>query len=243
MANLSSSNPFLLIGEPVKDEYGRQVGRIASFMVSPNGHVNGVFVEHGDGEFFRYSANQFETGDEGIVLLSGIKLKVRTLCDEIPLIWRKNQALSELLEKKKVPPKMFDDLQKNFESALNQLKSNAKNTLEHMDKYISKRVQQMAELQSALIHLELEREIGKIDEKSYKTATEMIHEGLKWTSAEKNDLEAIRNRLSNILLGEESATIISAEDEKKIPPAPQAPSTLPEPPVVVHVKNAAKPGS
>lgn len=212
-------------------------------MVSPNGRVNGVFVEHGDGEFFRYSASQLEIGDDGIVLLSGIKLRVKALCDEIPLIWRKNQALSELLEKKKVPPEMFNDLHKHFESALNQLKSNAKSTLENVDKYIAKRTQQMKELQSAMIYLELEREIGKIDEKSYKAATEMIQGGLKWTSAEKKDLEAIRNRLSNILLGEEPTTIIEAETEKEVPPPPPAPPTLPEPPVVVHVKSAAKSGS
>lgn len=243
MSKLSSSNPFLFIGKPVKDEYGRQVGRIASFMANPNGRVNGVFVEHGDGEFFRYSTTQLEMGDDGIVLLSGIKLRVRALCDEIPLIWRKDQALSELLEKKKVPPKMFKDLHRDFESALNQLKSNAKTTLENVDKHIAKRVQQMKELQSAMIHLELEREIGKIDEEPYKTATEMIQDGLKWTSAEKSDLEALRNRLSNILLGEEPVAIIEAKAEKEVPPPPPAPPKLPEPPVVVHVKSAAKSSS
>ena len=211
-------------------------------MVSPNGHVNGVFIEHGDGEFFRYSPNQLEISDDGIVLLSGIKLKVKALCDEIPLIWRKDQALSELLEKKRVPPEMFKDLHKHFESALNQLKSDAKTTLENVDKYIAKRAQQMKELQSAMICLELEREIGKIDEESYKTAAEMIQEGLRWTSAEKSDLEATRNRLSNILLGEEPTTIVKAEAEEE-GPAPPAPPTLPEPPVVVHVKSTAEPGS
>jgi len=241
MAKLSSSNPFLFIGKPVKDEYGRQVGRIASFMVSPNGRVNGVFVEHGDGEFFRYSTDQFEIGDDGIVLFSGIKLRVKVLCDEIPLIWRKDQALSELLEKKKIPPEMFNDLHKNFESALNQMKSDAKTTLENVDKHITKRAERVKELQSAMICLELEREIGKIDEKSYKTAAEMIQGGMKSTSAEKSDLEAVRNRLSNILLGEETAII--AEAEKEVPPSPPAHPTLPEPPVVVHVKSAAKSSS
>ncbi len=241
MAKLSSSNPFLFIGKPVKDEYGRQVGRIASFMVSPNGRVNGVFVEHGDGEFFRYSTDQFEIGDDGIVLFSGIKLRVKAFCDEIPLIWRKDQALSELLEKKKIPPEMFNDLHKNFESALNQMKSDAKTTLENVDKHITKRAERVKELQSAMICLELEREIGKIDEKSYKTAAEMIQGGMKSTSAEKSDLEAVRNRLSNILLGEETAII--AEAEKEVPPSPPAHPTLPEPPVVVHVKSAAKSSS
>jgi len=239
MSKFSSSNPFLYIGKPVEDEYGRQVGRIASFSVAPNGRINGVFVEHGDGEFFRYSSNQLKTDDNGVVLLSRMKLRVRALCDEIPLIWRKDQALSELLEKKKIPSEMFNDLHKNFENALNQMRSDGKTTLENVNRHVAKCAQQVKELQSATVYLELEREIGKIDEKTYQTATEMIQGGLKWTNAEKSDLEAMRNKLSNILLGEETASIMEAETEKRAPPAPPAPPTLPEPPVVVHVKSAA----
>ncbi len=236
MAKIPFSNPFLFISKPVQDEYGRQIGRIASFMESPNGRVNSVLIEHGDGEFYRYSTNQLVIEDDSLVLLSGIKLRVKALCDEIPLIWRKDQALNELLEKNKVPPEMFKDLHNNFESALNQLKSNAKTTLENVDRYIAKRAQQIRELQSAMISLELEREIGKIDEKSYKKATDMMEKGLKWTRAEKNDLEAIKNSLSNVILGEESATIVEAKTEEEAP-------TLPEPPVVVHVKSPATSGS
>lgn len=245
MSKLSSSNPFLFIGKPVKDEYGRQVGRIASFMANPNGRVNGVFVEHGDGEFFRYSTTQLEMGDDGVVLLSGIKLRVRALCDEIPLIWRKDQALSELLEKKKIPSEMFDDLHKKFQNALNEMKANAKAALDSIDKQVIMCNQQIKELQSAKVYLEIEREIGKIDEKSYQTAFEMIEDGFKQVNAEKSDLEAMRNKLSNILLGETQASVIvpQTETEKEATPALPPTPQLPEPPVVVHVKRATKLGS
>ena len=46
------SNPFLFVGNQIKDEYGRQIGRVASFKVTPTGRIDGIFVEHGDGEFF-----------------------------------------------------------------------------------------------------------------------------------------------------------------------------------------------
>jgi len=238
MSKLSSTDPFLFIGKPVKDEYGRQIGRIASFMVSPNGRVDGVFVEHGDGEFFRYSSNQFKLDEDGVMLLSMIKLRVKTLCDDIPLIWRKDQALSELLEKKKIPSEMFGSLHKNFENMLNQLKAEAQATLETIDKQVVRCDQQVKELNSATVYLELEREIGKIDEKSYQMAVEMIQGNLKRTSAEKSDLEAIKSKLSNLLLGETPTTITPTETKKEVlpvPPTPPAP-TLPEPPVVVHVK-------
>lgn len=238
MSKLSFTDPFLFIGKPVKDEYGRQIGRIASFMVSPNGRVDGVFVEHGNGEFFRYSSNQFKVDDDGVMLLSTIKLRAKTLCDDIPLIWRKDQALSELLEKKKIPSEMFGSLHKNFENMLNQLKAEAQATQETLDKQVVRCDQQIKELYSAMVHLEIEREIGKIDEKSYQIAVEMIQGNLKRTNAEKSDLEAIKSRLSNLLLGETPTTITPTETKKEalpVPPTPPAP-TLPEPPVVVHVK-------
>jgi len=229
------SNFFLYIGKPVKDEYGRQVGKIASFAVNPNGRVNAVFVEHGDGEFLRYPSEQFNVDGEDVTLSPPIRIRVKALCDEIPLIWRKDQALSELVEKKKVPSELFSELHKNFEGALNQLRTDAQVTLDNIDKQVARCNGQIRELNSAFIHLEIEREIGRIDESAYQTAMEMIKEGLKQTNNEKNDLESMRNQLSNLLLGD-----VQTPAGKETPASSAPSSTLPEPPVVVHVKSATK---
>jgi len=232
------SNLFLYIGKPLKDEYGRQVGKIASFAVNPNGRVSGVFVEHGDGEFMRYPSEQFNVNGEDITLTPAIKLRVKALCDEIPLIWRKDQALSELVDKKRIPSEMFNELHKNFEGALNQLKTDAQTHLDAIEKQVAKCNQQVRELNSALIHLEIEREIGRIDENAYQTAMEMIKEGLKQASNEKNDLESMRSQLSNLLLGDTQTPA-----GKETPASSTESPVLPEPPVVVHVKSATKTGS
>jgi hypothetical protein len=232
------SNFFLYIGKPVKDEYGRQVGKVASFAVNPNGRINSVFVEHGDGEFIRYPSEQFNVDGEDITLSPSLKIRVKSLCDEIPLIWRKDQALSELVDKKKVPPEMFNELHKNFEGALNQLKSEAQTNIDNIEKQISKCNSQVRELNSALINLEIEREIGRIDEAAYNTALDMIKDGLKQTNSERTDLESMRNQLSNLLLGDTQITSI-----KDTLSSPAASPVLPEPPVVVHIKGASKTGT
>jgi len=234
MSTRPTSNLFLYIGKPVRDEYGRQVGKIASFAVTPNGRVNGVFVEHGDGEFLRYSSDQFKMEGDDITLTPTIKLKVKALCDEIPLIWRKDQALSELVDKKKIPSEMFTELHKNFEGALNQLKADAQANMEGIDKQIAKCNSQIRELNSALIHIEIEREIGRIDDSAYETALQMVQEGLKRINSEKTDLESLRSQLSNLMLGD--TTTLGREPENKATSTPP----LPEPPVVVHVKSASK---
>jgi hypothetical protein len=219
-----STNPFLFVGKPVRDEYGRQIGRVASFMVSFNGRVSGVLVERGDGEFFRCPSSQFITDDDGVTLLSPTKQRAETLCDEMPLVWRKDQALNKLVERKKIS-EMFNSLHKNFENALNQLKADAQTTLENLDKEVVRCSQQVIELRLAMLYLEVEHEIGEIDGKSYQTAIEMLQESLKRAEAEKGDLEAVRNKLSNMLSEKTSQT----ETEKKTPPAALM---LPEPPVL-----------
>jgi hypothetical protein len=236
MSARPTSNLFLYIGKPVKDEYGRQVGRIASFAVAPNGRVNGVYVEHGDGEFQNYPSDQFKMDGEEITFTPTIKIKVKALCDEIPLIWRKDQALSDLVDKKKIPSEMFTELHKNFEGALNQLRADAQSNLESIDKQIAKSNSQVRELNSALIHIEIEREIGRIDDSAYETALNMVQDGLKKVNSEKTDLESLRSQLSNLLLGDN--TLPGKEPETKAASTPP----LPEPPVVVHVRSAGKTG-
>ena len=236
MSARPTSNLFLYIGKPVRDEYGRQVGKIASFAVTPNGRVNGVFVEHGDGEFLRYQSDQFKTEGDEITLTPSIKLRVKALCDEIPLIWRKDQALSDLVDKKKIPSEMFTELHKNFEGVLNQLRADAQTHLDSIDKQVAKCNSQTRELNSALIHIEIEREIGRLDDAAYETALQMIQDGLKRVNSEKTDLESLRSQLSNLLLGD------TITPEKELDTKPTSTPPLPEPPVVVHVKSASKTG-
>ena len=243
------SNPFLFVGKQIKDEYGRQVGRVASFKVTPTGRIDGVFVEHGDGEFLSYPNDQIKIDNGELVISPTLKLKANSLCQEIPLIWRKDRALSELVAKKKIPPEMYDDLHSTFEGALNQLKDNAKVITDDIDSQVERCNKQIHSLHSALINLEIEREIGRLNGTSYEKALGIIQWGLKGVNAEKNDLDALKNKLANLLIGEKNQNApesppIKATEKTEVPkaPAPVAPN-LPEPPVIIHVQNPSKQSS
>lgn len=245
----SISNPFLFVGKEIKDEYGRQIGRVASFKVTPTGRIDGIFVEHGDGEFLSYASDQIKIDNGNLVISPPLKLKARALCNEIPLIWRKDRALNELVEKKKIPPEMYDDLHRTFEGALTQLKDNAKGLVDEIDSQVDSCNKQIHELHSALINLEIEREIGRLTSDSYEKALGIIQWGLKGVNAEKSDLEALKSKLMNLLLGEENQKTLKIPStpptESSEQPVIQKASTpvtpnLPEPPVIVHVRNPTK---
>ena len=246
----SISNPFLFVGKQIKDEYGRQIGRVASFKVTPTGRIDGVFVEHGDGEFLSYPSDQIKIDNGNLMISPPLKLKAKALCNEIPLIWRKDRALTELVAKKKIPPEMYDDLHNTFEGALNQLKENANVLTKDIDDQIDDCNKQIHELHSALINLEIEREIGRLDNESYEKALGIIQWGLKGVNAEKNDLDALKTKLSNLLLGEKTVgptevhQTILPEPHTDLPKVPEPiASNLPEPPVIIHVRNTNKQSS
>jgi chromosome segregation ATPase len=275
----NNSNLFLSIGKPIKDEYGRTVGKVASFALTPSGKFDGVFVESNDGKFVKQSMEHLKFNGSEVTFTSTLKSQASVLCDQIPLIWRKNQALKDLAEKRKIAPDLYQELRNNFEGVLNQLKKDAQALSDEANKEIIRCNQEIKTLGYAVVNLELEHEIGQVDDEAYKSAFAMLQENLKRANMEKSDIEQTKSKLSNIMLGDSSkpektiANVTSVEvkaeetsndvanktpkepaeaandeetnetaDEEAPDETPGEAPELPEPPVVVYVKEVGKAG-
>jgi hypothetical protein len=237
-----SQNPnlFLSVGKPVKDEYGRVVGKVASFAMTPNGKFDAVFVEFSGGQFSKQPMEQLRFNGSEVTFISTTKSQSSVLCDQIPLIWRKDQALKDLSEKKKISTEMYLEIHSSFDGVLNQLKKDAQVLSEQISDETATCDDEIRAMSYALLNLEIEHEIGKIEEEAYKTSFALLQENLKRTTQEKSELELARTKLSNTLLGDilgpvqkTKATVDMSVDLKH---------ELPEPPVVVYVKEIGKAG-
>ena len=238
--SIPTPNFFESLGKPIKDEYGRSIGTVASFAVRPNGQVDEIFVDRGDGEIARYSSEQIKSNENGATLFSPTKLKVESMCNEIPLIWRKDQALKVLLEKKRVPSDLSEELHNAFEGAYKQLKADAQAMMESIDKQITTCSKRIGDLNNALVNLEIEHEIGQVNDSAYENSMVLIQENMRCVKTERDDLELMKSKLSNLLLGESIHQVVAppvAEEPLVSQEAETASSSLPEPPVIVYVKN------
>jgi len=239
-----SQNPnlFLSVGKEVKDEYGHELGKIASFALTPSGKFDAVFVQQGDGRFSRHSVEHLKFDGVEVTLTSRVKSHADVLCDQIPLIWRKDQALKELSDKKKISKEVYEELHSSFDGVLSQLKNEAQGLTEKIDEEIIGCSDEVRNLNYALVHLELEHEIGKIDDQSYQTAFTMIQDNLKRANIKKTDMEQLKSKLANITLGD--VIKLAAEESKKakISESSSDVPELPEPPVVVYVKEIGRTG-
>jgi hypothetical protein len=272
----NNSNLFLSIGKPIKDEYGRTVGKVASFALTPSGKFDGVFIESNDGKFLKQSMEHLKFNGAEVTFTSTLKSQASVLCDQIPLIWRKNQALKDLAEKRKISPDLYQELRNNFEGVLSQLKKDAQTLSDEATKEITRCNQEIKTLGYAVVNLELEHEIGQVDDEAYNSAFALLQENLKRVNTEKSDIEQTKSSLSNIMLGDSSkseqktntVTVTSVESKEKETLADEANKTpeepfeaetieetkespdetpieapeLPEPPVVVYVKEVGKAG-
>ena len=250
----NNSNLFLSIGKTIKDEYGRTLGKVASFALTPSGKFDAVFIQFNDGKFSKEPIEYLQFNGAEVTFTSTLKSQASVLCDQIPLIWRKDQALKDLAGKRKISPDLYEELHNNFEGVLSQLKKDAQVLIDDTAKEIARCDQEIKTLGYAVVNLELEHEVGQIDEEAYKSAFAMLQENLKRANKEKSDIELTKNKLSNILLGdskqlEQKTNITSTElTDKKSPIKETLTETLdeapelPEPPVVVYVKEVGKAG-
>jgi vacuolar-type H+-ATPase subunit E/Vma4 len=237
---MSNSNLFLYIGKPVKNEYGRVIGKIGSFALTPSGKFDAVYVEFGDGQFTKQPMESLRFNGAEITFITKIKSQSGALCDQIPLIWRKDQALRDLLDKKRITPDIFQDLHNSFTNVLSSLKRDAQEIVTDATVEIERCKDEITSLSYAIANLEIEHEIGKVDEESYKNAFVALQEALRRATSEKTDYELTKSKVSSVLLGDNQDALqrskVYAEQVNN------AAQKLPEPPVVVYVKEAGKAG-
>jgi hypothetical protein len=238
---MSNSNLFLSIGKPIKNEYGRIVGKVASFALTPNGKFEAVYVEFGDGQFTKQPMESLKFNGPEVLFISKIKNQASTLCDHIPLIWRKDEALKDLVDKKKISTEVYQDLHTSFSNVLAQLKKDAQIIIDESGIEIDRCQDEITSLSYAIANLEIEHEIGKVDEENYKMAFALLQDTLRRATTEKTDFELTKSKLSSVLLGDQSA---NAPKPNRVyaETVTNAAAKLPEPPVVVYVKEVGKAG-
>jgi hypothetical protein len=236
---MSNSNLFLYIGKPVKNEYGKVMAKVASFGLTPSGKFESVYLEFGDGQFTKHPMESLRFNGAEVTFITKIKSQASVLSDHIPLIWRKDEALKDLLDKKKINPEVFQTMHSSFSSVLTQLKKDAQVIIDESTIEIERCKEEITSLSYAIANLEIEHEIGKVDEQTYQTAFQLLQETMKRATTEKTDYELTKSKISSVLLGDSQDSI---QKSKTYADQVNVATKLPEPPVVVYVKEVAKTG-
>jgi hypothetical protein len=203
-----------LVGKKVKDESGKETGKIVSFLIDSSGEAKEALVETNYDQLVRYPVNLLKTGRDGVSVVSDLDKKVEVLSEQLPTIRKKRKVLDKLAEDKLIPSGVNESLCKEFDKTLKEMKSEAQEVLEDMDKQVKAQDEQLKTLQLARAFLEIEHDIGTLNDEIYQQSIISVLKEVKNTQQRKLSLLRAKDEVMNALQEEEE------EPKKKQTPEP-----------------------
>jgi len=184
------------LGRPLQDPYGRTFGRVVGISANLRDEITAVGIEVANGEFIQCPGDRVTIGGDNLVLAPSWKIESEEFRKEFDIVTRRLRALDELFSVGDIQKDVYEDLRKQHEDAINELKSKRKEILDNLSQRTSTLNTQLRQLQTHLAGNKMLHASGEFDDQSYKAASDAIDTGLVRAVAERKDVESIYNYLS-----------------------------------------------
>ena len=186
------------LGRPLQDPYGRAYGRIVGISANLKDEVIAVGVEVGNGEFVQCPGERLSVSGENLVLLPLWKQESDEFRKEFEVVTKRLRALDELFSVGDIQKDIYEDLRKQHEDAINQLKTKRVEILETLIQRTGTLSTQLRQLQTHMAGNKMLHASGEFDDTSYKAASEAIDTGLIRAMAEKKEVDSISSYLGKL---------------------------------------------
>ncbi len=223
------------LGKPLQDPYGRAYGKVVGISANLKDEVTAVGVEVGNGEFVQCAGERLSISSDSLVLVPSWKQEAEEFRRQFEIVTRRLRALDELFSVGDIQRDIYEDLRKQHEDAINELKDRRKQILETLSQRTGVLSLQLRQLQTHLAGDKMLHASGEFDDVSYKAASEAIDTGLIRAMAEKKEVESISSYLSKLDAGT-PATIETQPSTASQQPSTASPSK--EPALVLHVRES-----
>jgi len=195
-----------LIGKAVSDENNREIGKVMSFLIDSSAQVKDVLVQDRNESFVKYPVEWLRINEDGILLISNLDKRVELLSEKFPVMRKKREVLAGLYQEKVIPADIHENLAKEFDRALDGMKSEAQELLDETERKRRFQEDHIKTLQIARTFLEIEHGIGNVKDELYQQSLSSILNEIKNASQKKIGLLKTREKITGILKGEPQAT-------------------------------------
>ncbi|MBS7640974.1 MAG: CdvA-like protein [Candidatus Bathyarchaeia archaeon] len=204
-----------LIGKQLKDENGREIGKIISFIIDSSGTVREALVEGKSETLVRYPVSRLKFTQDDVFLVFDIERRVEEICEKMPLLLKKRDTLETLFKNKEIPPEIYEGLSAEIDKSISELETESQNLLKEIDSEVQRQEDSIKMLYLARTFLEMEHAIGNVKDDIFRQSLISILREIKYTSHRKSSLLKTKERLlgltpqrdigSEINLGQKSA--------------------------------------
>ncbi|HZY94924.1 MAG TPA: CdvA-like protein [Candidatus Bathyarchaeia archaeon] len=186
------------LGRSLQDPYGRTFGKVVGISASLKDEVTAVGIEVGNGEFAQCPGDRITINGDNLVLAPAWKIEAEEFRKEFDIVTRRLKALDELFSLGDIQKDVYEDLRKQHEDAINELKSKREQLLQILSERTGTLTTQLRQLQTHLAGNKMLHSSGEFDDDNYKAASDAIEIGLIRATAERKDVDSIFSYLSKL---------------------------------------------
>ncbi|MCX8170348.1 MAG: hypothetical protein N3E47_00025 [Candidatus Bathyarchaeota archaeon] len=187
-----------LIGRNLKDDGGKEVGRIVSFVIDSSGEVKEVLVENKGEDLIKYPVERLKVGQDEVLLVSEIDKRVEEICEKLPVLLKKREILESLFKNKEILPEIYESMSAEFDKAIDNVRVKAQGVLGDIERQIQLQENIIKTLHLARTFLEMEHGIGNIRDDVFRQSLLSILREIKYVSYRKMSLLKTKERVSNL---------------------------------------------
>ncbi|MBO3802741.1 MAG: CdvA-like protein, partial [Candidatus Brockarchaeota archaeon] len=178
-----------LIGETLRDPYGRCLGTVVGFATDTKNQVSKISVEYGSGEFVEHGTEQLIIENGILILRPEWKVNAEELRRDMEISKRRMSALQNLYAAGKVSARTYQELSEEYGKVLKCQEEERARLMRMLEGRNGELSRQIALLERLLADAEVQHITGEISEGEFKIAASSLKSGLDRALQEKKDVE------------------------------------------------------
>lgn len=177
------------VGQLIKDEYGRVVGRLVATFGNVSGDVETLEIAINDATYENVSVSRIKLTPDGPVVMSEWKVLAIEVENKLDRVKRRLRATEELFRKASIPAHAYEELKKKLDSEFRMLKEEVGKIKEVLRKRASELEDLIIRLEKDLTNMQILYMGNEISDQAYKAASELLRNNKAKALDEKRDVE------------------------------------------------------
>jgi gas vesicle protein len=207
------------IGQYVKEEYGRTVGKVLTAFTDITGEVEAIEVAVNDSTLEKIGSERIKLTPDGLVIVPEWKVKALSAENKLDRVRKRLRAIEELYRKGSIPVHAYEDMKRKLESGFDKVKGEVKEVKESLKRRANDLEYQITRLERDISNLMMLYMSNEVSEVSYKAAIDYLKDARSRCIEEKKDIEKHVNLISKLESEASDVHHMPVHEDEKAPVA------------------------
>lgn len=221
MVTLDQVERFL--GQVVRDEYGRSVGKLVAVFADVSGNVEAVEIAVNDYELVKVGASRLMKTPDALIVLPEWKVTAMDVENRLDRVKKRIRSLEELNRKGMIPNHAYDEMKKRLEVEFRRIKEESAKLKDVLKGKMNELDDQIIRYERAMANIYVLYMSNEISEPSYKASMDFLRNAKSRCLDEKKDVEKHVELLSKLEAEPVEPQVKAAAPQPQVPAQPQAP--------------------